>query len=55
MDRTDAYRLACGCGTAVCRCTVTGGDWRLPELQARYEGFFVEYVAEKIRGLPAGG
>ena len=55
MDRTDAYRLACGCGTAVCRGTVTGGDWRLPELQARYEGFFVEYVAEKIRGLPAGG
>ena len=55
MDRTDAYRLACGCGTAVCRGTVTGGDWRLPELQARYEGFFVEYVAEKIRGLPADG
>jgi len=25
------------------------GDWRLPEVQARYEGFFVEYVADKIR------
>jgi len=55
MDRTDGYRLECGCGTAVCRGTVTGEDWRLPDLQARYEGFFVEYVAEKIRGLPAAG
>ena len=55
MDRTDAYRLACGCGTDVSRGTVTDRDWRLPELQARYEGYFVEYVAEKIRGLTADG
>ena len=49
MDRTDDYRLECGCGTAVCRGTVTGDDWRIPEVQARYEGFFLEYVADKIR------
>jgi hypothetical protein len=30
---------------------VTGEDWRLPEVQARYEGFFLEYVADKIRAL----
>ena len=48
MDRTDDYRLECGCGTAVCRGTVTGEDWRIPEVQARYEGFFLEYVADKI-------
>merc|ERR1711969_48380 len=29
-------------------------DYRLPEVQARYEGFFVEYVAEKIRCLSMG-
>jgi hypothetical protein len=55
MDRTDDYRLQCCCGAALCRGTVTGEDWRLPEVQARYEGFFVEYVAEKIRCLSMGG
>ena len=49
MDRTDDYRLECDCGTAACRGTVTGDDWRIPEVQARYEGFFLEYVADKIR------
>ena len=53
MDRTDAYRLECACGTLSCRGTVTGEDWRLPEVQARYEGFFVEYVADKIRRAAA--
>ncbi|GIT46041.1 MAG: hypothetical protein Ct9H300mP12_06260 [Acidimicrobiales bacterium] len=28
---------------------MTGDDWRIPEVQARYEGFFLEYVADKIR------
>ena len=53
MDRTDDYRLECACGTLACRGTVTGEDWRLPEVQARYEGFFVEYVADKIRRAAA--
>ena len=53
LDRTDDYRLECACGTLACRGTVTGEDWRLPEVQARYEGFFVEYVAEKIRRAAA--
>ena len=53
MSRTDDYRLGCACGTLSCRGTVTGEDWRLPEVQARYEGFFVEYVADKIRRAAA--
>ena len=53
MDRTDDYRLECACGTLACRGTVTGEDWRLPEVQTRYEGFFVEYVADKIRRTAA--
>tara|TARA_B110000116_G_scaffold221132_1_gene199523 strand:+ start:282 stop:683 length:402 start_codon:yes stop_codon:yes gene_type:complete len=51
MDRTDGYRLECHCGAEACRGVVTGEDWRLPEVQARYEGFFLEYVADKIRAL----
>gem|GEM_PF-244293 len=34
------YRLACQCGSALCRKIVTGDDWRLPALQERYAGHF---------------
>ncbi len=51
MDRTDEYRLECRCGADACRGVVTGEDWRLPAVQARYEGFFLEYVNAKIEGL----
>ncbi len=54
MARTDDYRLDCGCGTDACRGVVTGDDWRLPEVQARYEGFFVEYVAARIARTRSG-
>jgi hypothetical protein len=31
-----AFAMGCACGTALCRGTVTGDDWRRPDLQARY-------------------
>jgi hypothetical protein len=39
--------MACRCGTPACRGTVTGEDWRLPELRARYAGWFSTYLAER--------
>jgi uncharacterized protein len=48
------YRLEpCLCGTALCRGRLTGDDWKLPELQARYEGHFTSYIARLIRHLQA--
>jgi hypothetical protein len=41
--------MACGCGTGACRGTVTGEDWRLPELQVRYAGWFSSYLADRQR------
>ena len=41
--------MACRCGTPACRGTVTGEDWRLPELQARYAGWFSTYLADRQR------
>jgi uncharacterized protein len=41
----------CQCGAPVCRGTVTGNDWRLPDVQARYAGHFVPYINERIRRL----
>jgi hypothetical protein len=41
----------CQCGTPLCRGRVTGNDWRLPDVQARYAGHFVPYINERIRRL----
>ena len=38
----------CRCGTARCRKGVTNQDWRRPELQERYRGYFSWYLARKI-------
>ena len=34
--RSPDFVMACSCGSTLCRATVTGDDWRLPELQLRY-------------------
>ena len=39
----------CRCGTASCRGRVSGDDWRRPELQQRYRGWFSPYLAARIR------
>lgn len=41
-------RLDCGCGTPSCRGVVDGHDWRRPELQTRYRGWFSWYLQRKI-------
>ena len=33
---------------ASCRGLITGGDWKRPELQERYAGFFSSYITRKI-------
>lgn len=51
MMRGDDYELSpCLCGSAQCRGTVTGHDWRLPDLQQRYGDHFMAYLLKRIRG-----
>ena len=45
----DDYRLECLCGAPSCRRRITGQDWRRPELQEKYRGYFSFYLEEKIR------
>jgi len=45
----DDYRLECRCGAPSCRRLITGRDWRRPELQEKYRGYFSSYLEEKIR------
>lgn len=44
IDGDPAERMACACGAAECRRVITGDDWRLPELQRRYAGYFSRYL-----------
>jgi uncharacterized protein len=40
--------MACQCGTASCRRTISGRDWRRPELQRRYQGYFSSFLQRRI-------
>jgi len=39
----------CSCGSSICRGRMTGNDWKLPELQERYRGYFTPYIERLIR------
>ena len=48
MTDTDDYdEFTCSCGTPQCRGTVTGADWKEPELRDRYRGWQSAYVARR--------
>jgi hypothetical protein len=47
-DTNDYDEFLCACELPSCRRLVTGGDWKLPELQERYRGFFSSYIERKI-------
>lgn len=44
-------QMACGCGTPSCRGVIDGHDWRRPELQRRYAGYFSTYLQRKIDAM----
>jgi hypothetical protein len=48
IDGDPDERMDCACGAPGCRRLVTGDDWRRPELQRRYAGYFSRYLADRI-------
>ena len=48
MENPGRWRFKCHCGEKICRTAVTGNDWKLPNLQMRYKGFFSAFIQEKI-------
>jgi hypothetical protein len=47
-----AWRIeACRCGSSRCRGTVSGADWKRPELQARYGQQFSPVILRWIERL----
>ena len=49
MTDDDDSSTECRCGATNCRRTITGKDWRRPELHARYGRYFSSYLLEKMR------
>jgi hypothetical protein len=41
-------QMLCACGSVTCRHVIDGHDWRLPELQERYRGYFSWYLQRRI-------
>jgi len=48
IDGDPAERMDCACGAPECRKVITGSDWRLPELQQRYKGYFSRYIQDRF-------
>jgi hypothetical protein len=49
MSTTDpSWFLRCHCASNRCRQMVEGTDWRIPQLQRRYAGFWAPYVQRLI-------
>jgi len=46
------FAMDCACGSSLCRGVITGEDWRLPELQARYGDHWAPVLLARIG--PAG-
>ena len=38
----------CNCGSKICRKKITSNDWKNPELQKRYKGYFSSFIQAKI-------
>ncbi len=47
------FTMKCACGQPTCRGAVTGNDWKMPDLQARYVGYFMPYLQRRIDALRA--
>ncbi len=47
-DTSPVVDFECRCGAPSCRGRMTGDDWRSPEVQRRYAGWFAPHVQRRI-------
>lgn len=55
MLADDETSMKCQCHSKNCRGLVTGKDWKLPELQKKYKGYFTDYIQGKIDSFSSVG
>jgi uncharacterized protein len=51
MNDDEPYDMTCRCGAPGCRGTITGVDWKKPELQKKYDGYFSWFIQRRIDAL----
>jgi uncharacterized protein len=52
MSDSNSYdEFDCSCGTLDCRGRICADDWKRPELQERYQGYFTPYLQRRIDAL----
>jgi len=42
------FEMDCNCGSKGCRKKITEDDWKIPEIRERYNGYFSQYLQERI-------
>jgi hypothetical protein len=47
-DSTPYDEFECHCGSPKCRRFISGNDWKNPELQRKYKGYFMPYIQRRI-------
>ncbi|NTW27131.1 MAG: SET domain-containing protein [Candidatus Moranbacteria bacterium] len=47
----EKYEIKCLCGSVKCRGKITENDWKMPELQKKYNGYFQHFLQEKINKI----
>ncbi|MFA6047800.1 MAG: SET domain-containing protein-lysine N-methyltransferase [Parcubacteria group bacterium] len=50
-EKSREYKIKCLCGSEKCREYITENDWKIPELQKKYDGYFQYFLQEKINKL----
>ena len=48
MAGSSDFKMKCNCKSKNCRKIITGNDWKIKDLQKRYNGFFSDYLQKKI-------
>ena len=51
MNADEPDEMQCRCGSQSCRGTITGFDWRKPEIQKKYDGYFSWFIQRRIDAL----
>ncbi|GGK79255.1 SET domain-containing protein [Mangrovihabitans endophyticus] len=51
----ETWTMTCHCGSSICRGTVTGRDWRLPQLRHAYGSHWSPPLLDRINREPTDG
>lgn len=47
--KEDHYAFSCECGSKKCRKEITSRDWKIKDLQIKYQGYFQKFLEDKLK------